>query len=55
VWALDAPASALVLKSARTNDVWVDPAPGMYGTATRKDISHVIVCVAPRNEGVRLD
>jgi hypothetical protein len=45
VWALDAPATALILKSGRTNDVWVALGPGAYGTAAGKDISHVIVCV----------
>jgi hypothetical protein len=37
--------SALILKSDLVNDVWVDPMDGLYGTASAKDISHVIVCV----------
>ena len=37
-------ASALILKSGRVNDVWVDPMAGLYGTASAKDISHAIVC-----------
>ena len=45
VWTLGAPASALILKSGTINDVWEGPAAGMYGTASSKDISHVIVCV----------
>lgn len=36
--------SALILKSDLTNDVWRDPEPGSYGTASAKDISHVILC-----------
>jgi hypothetical protein len=36
--------SALILKSDQTNDVWTTPAPGYYGTASAKDISHAIVC-----------
>ena len=39
-------ASALILKSDGINDVWVGPTAGMYGTASAKDISHVIVCMA---------
>ena len=45
VWTLADPASALVLKSDLTNEVWENPEPGMYGTASAKDISHVIMCV----------
>jgi hypothetical protein len=45
VWDLVGGASALILKSALVNDVWVDPSDGLYGTASAKDISHVIVCV----------
>jgi hypothetical protein len=44
VWYLDADASALILKSGLVNDVWVDPVAGQHGTASAKDISHVIVC-----------
>ncbi len=44
VWNLEADASALILKSARVNDVWVAPTAGLYGTASAKDISHAIVC-----------
>ena len=44
VWDLEADASALILKSARVNDVWVAPTAGLYGTASAKDISHAIVC-----------
>ena len=37
--------SLLVLKSSTVNDVWNNPLPGAkYGTASGKDISHVIVC-----------
>lgn len=45
-WTLDALASALILKSCTTNDVWLTSAPGQYGTASAKDISHAIVCFA---------
>ena len=45
VWRLDEPANALILKSGTDNDVWVDPMGGLYGTASAKDISHVIVCM----------
>jgi hypothetical protein len=45
VWTLDAPAGVLVLKSDDANFVWERPGDGMYGTASAKDISHVIVCV----------
>ena len=46
VWDLFSPASVLILKSARVNDVWLRPGAGQYGTASAKDISHAIVCVA---------
>jgi len=46
VWELSSPASALILKSDRVNDVWLRPGAGQYGTASAKDISHAIVCVA---------
>ncbi len=45
VWDLGADATALILKSGRVNDVWIDPMAGLYGTASAKDISHAIVCV----------
>ncbi len=45
VWTLDAPVYALVLKSATVNDVWENPEAGMYGTASAKNISHVIICI----------
>ena len=44
VWTLDGPASALILKSDTTNDVWKDPVAHLYGPASAKDISHAIVC-----------
>jgi hypothetical protein len=37
-------AAALILKSARINDVWECPKAGLYATASAKDISDVIVC-----------
>jgi hypothetical protein len=46
VWDLGADASALILKSDRINDVWVDPTAGLYGTASAKDVSHAIVCTS---------
>ena len=46
VWELFSPASVLILKSARVNDVWLRPGAGQYGTVSAKDISHAIVCVA---------
>lgn len=49
VWTLDALASALILKSGTTNDVWRTSLPGMYGTPSAKDISHAIVCTANAN------
>ena len=45
VWDLGSDASALILKSDGIDDLWVDPMAGLYGTASAKDISHVIVCV----------
>lgn len=44
VWEIEDYPSALILKSDLTNDVWVGPEPGYYGTASAKDISHAIVC-----------
>ena len=44
VWDLGQEASALILKSGGSNDVWAPAEAGQYGTATAKDISHVIVC-----------
>ena len=44
VWEIVDYPSALILKSDLTNDVWEDPDPGYYGTASAKYISHVIVC-----------
>lgn len=44
VWHLNFAASALILKSDDTNDLWENPQPGDYGTFTAKDISHAIVC-----------
>jgi hypothetical protein len=44
VWTLTSRVTALILKSGTTNDYWGNPVAGMYGTASMKDISHVIVC-----------
>jgi hypothetical protein len=44
VWELLNGASALILKSDLVNDVWINPEPGYYGTASAQDISNVIVC-----------
>lgn len=44
VWHLNVAASALILKTDDTNDLWENPQPGDYGTVTAKDISHAIVC-----------
>ena len=49
VWTLDHLASALILKSDTTNDVWRTSTPGQYGTVSAKDISHAIVCTANAN------
>jgi hypothetical protein len=48
-WILSQDASALILKSGRTNDIWESPDAGEYSTVSGKDISHVIVC--SREEG----
>jgi hypothetical protein len=45
VWTLAAPVSALIINSGTINDVWEGPVAGVYGTASAKDISHVIACV----------
>lgn len=43
-WTLKYPARLLVIKSGTVNDVWNSPVAGKYSTASRKNISHVIVC-----------
>lgn len=43
---LGSPHSVVVLKSATNNFVWFDAAPGLYGTPTEQDVSHLIYCNA---------
>lgn len=40
----------LIIKSATVNDIWYDAQPGLYGTASGKAISHVIVCPIASSE-----
>jgi hypothetical protein len=41
---LDATAGTLVIKAGTTLDIWSNANPGLYGSASGKNISYVIVC-----------